>query len=133
MPKCVLRVTGSSRKVRQFLLDSPLIPLTVYYKGDPGRPLSRGPVTISGFNIALSGSHGESIEKQERQALVFLKKHSVEIGRLKAFNFRSIQIDFGLYDQSGDNRPWPTYHLSKQLVETVGNFGFSITLSFYGS
>lgn len=132
MPKCMLRVTGATRKVHQFLKESSLEPLAVYYKGDPGFPESRGPVKFSGFNIALSASHGDSIERQTRQALDFFKKNRTEMERLRTFNFKSVDIDFGLYDLSNEDKPWPSYRLSKFFLETVGALGFEIVISFYG-
>ena len=132
MPSCILRVQGSTAKVRKFLSTTELQPIKVYWKGEAGFPASRGPSKLSGFNLALSGSHGESIQKQARQALAFLKKNKESILLLKSLGFKSLTIDFGLYDLATENKPWPTYHLPAKLVSLLGEFNFELCISFYG-
>nr|WP_315485419.1 hypothetical protein [uncultured Undibacterium sp.] len=86
----------------------------------------------SGFNIIMSGSHGESIEKLVRQTLVFLHEHRMDMLLLKSMKFKISTIDFGLYDLSTEDRPWPSYRLPASLIAIAGELGFEIVLSFYG-
>src|SRR5205814_6764251 len=134
MPGCVLRVSGSKAKVRKFLSESQLRPSTISFKGDPGFPKSRGPVRVSGFNVPLTVSKlGESITKQCREAVSFIRKNQKEFERLKKYSFSNLTLDFGLNDIATEERPWPTYPLSAKLVELAGRYGLSIKLSFYGA
>jgi preprotein translocase subunit SecE len=133
MPACVLRVAGSTDKVKRFLRQSRIEPDKVYWRGELGFLKSRGVNKISGFNISLSGSHGESIEKQAKQATAFIRKYREEMELIKALGFRQVSVDFGLYDLATENRPWPSYHLPSSFVQLVGEFGFDVELSFYGS
>lgn len=133
MPGCVLRVSGSTSRVRQFLLETRLKPINVYFKGEPGFPKSRGPSRISGFNISVTGLRvGASIAKQCTSAASFIRRHRKEFGCLKTYGFSSRTLDFGLLDEATDNHPWPIYCLSQELVELAGLYHLSIELSFYG-
>ena len=132
MPGCILRVQGSTAKVRKFIRSTELQSIKVYWKGEAGFPASRGPSKSSGFNIALSGSHGESIQKQARQVLAFLQKNKESMLFLKSLGLKNVIIDFGLYDLATENKPWPTYHLPAKLVTLIGEFNFELCFSFYG-
>ena len=133
MPGCILRVAGSTEKVKRFLRQSHIEPCKVYWRGEPGFPKSRGPNKVSGFNISLSGSNGESIEKHAQQAIAYLRKHHEEMALIKSLGFKRTSIDFGLYDLSTEERPWPSYRLPSSLVQLAGELGFEIVLSFYGA
>jgi hypothetical protein len=133
MPGCILRVQGSTAKVRQFLAGSRLRPARIYFKGDPGFPKSRGPSKSSGFNLALSRTNlGSSSLKQCMTAVAFIRRHRKEFQRLRKAQFKHAVLDFGLYDRASKKYPWPSYTLSRQLVALAGEFGFDIVLSFYG-
>ena len=132
MPGCILRAQGSTAKVRKFLRTTELQPIKVYWKGEAGFPASRGPSKVSGFNLALSDSHGESIQKQARQAFVFLQKNKESMHLLKSLGFKNLIIDFGLYDLATENKPWLTYHLPAKLIALLGEFNFELCISFYG-
>ena len=41
-------------------------------------------------------------------------------------------IDFGLYDASTEDCPWPTYRLPKDFISLAASYDFEIELSFYG-
>ena len=133
MPSCVLRVAGSTVKIKRFLRECSLEPSKVYLRGDPGFPTSRGPVKTSGFNISLSGSHGDSIEKQAREALVFFRKHREDLLLMKSMKFKASVVDFGLHDLATEERPWPSYRLPAIFVEAAGELGLGVVLSFYGA
>jgi hypothetical protein len=42
-------------------------------------------------------------------------------------------LDFGLYDDSTENRPWASYRLPAALIEIAGKHRIEIILSFYGT
>lgn len=132
MPECILRVTGSKDKIRKFLAESTLDPVKIYFRGEPGIVKSRGPNKTSGFNISLSESTGTSIKRQTNQVIKFIESHRSDFDRLNAFRFKSSTLDFGLYDLSTDDYPWPSYRISKKLLILAAEFGLEIELSFYG-
>lgn len=130
MPSCILRVSGSTAKVRKFLAASSIEPSRVFWRGDPGFPKSRGPITRSGFNIELSAANG--LEAQAAQAAAFIRKNKADFILLNGLGFARVTIDFGLYDESTEDRPWPCYRLPTSIVKLAGEIGGSIELSFYG-
>jgi hypothetical protein len=132
MPCCVLRVSGSSHKVRRFLAETKLRPCSVHFRGETDFK-SRGPNKTSGFNVAVTSSNTEApLARQAASAFRFIERHRAEFQRVKAFGFRSPVLDFGLRDLSSEERPWPTYKLPPKLVALAGELGFGIELSFYG-
>ena len=128
MPGCVLRVAGSKEKIRKFLASSSFKPEAVYFKGE--RKSAKSVWKSSGFNLMLSGSEG--IQKQAAGAARFIKLNKNEFERMKDFGFKTATIDFGLYDTSTDKYPWPTYHLSKNIIVLAAAYCFEIELSIYG-
>ena len=134
MPGCILRVSGPAVKVRKFLSESHFRPSKIFFKGEPGFPKSRGPIQSSGFNVPLTSLKlGKSVTKQCKEAVFFIKKNRKEFERLKKYSFAHRTLDFGLYDKATEEQPWPTYVLSKELVELAGYYRLSIELSFYGT
>ena len=133
MPTCVLRVAGSAKKVKKFLAGSQFVPDKVYYREDPGFPVSSGPIKISGFNYTLSGSYGTSINKQAKDVIWNIERLRPEFERLVSFKFKYMTLDFGINDLTTEEHPWPTYHLPKKLISLAGEFSLDIVLSFYGS
>lgn len=130
MPSCMLRVSGSTAKVRKFLAVSSIQPVRVFWKGEPGVLKSRGPIKISGFNIELSSAEG--LPAQATQAAKFIRKHKDDILLIKSLGFSSVAIDFGLYDLATEDRPWPSYRLPAAIIQQAGELGCNIELSFYG-
>ena len=128
MPGCVLRFTGSKEKIKKFLSSSSFKPDVVYFKGQ--RKSAKLVWKSSGFNLTLSGSEG--LQKQAAGATKFIKKNKSEFDRMKDFGFKNATIDFGLYDTSTDNYPWPTYRLPKNIIMLAAEYSFEIELSFYG-
>ena len=131
MPSCMLRVSGSTAKVRKFLAASSIQPVRVFWKGEPSILKSRGPIKTSGFNIALSGADG--LPAQATQAAKFIRKHKDDILLIKSLGFSSATIDFGLYDLATEDRPWPSYRLPTAIIQLAGELGCNIELSFYGA
>ena len=107
MPSCMLRVSGSTAKVRKFLAASSIQPVRIFWKGEPNTLKSRGPIETSGFNIELSGAEG--LPAQATQAAKFIRKHRDDIFLIKSLGFSAVTIDFGLYDLATENRPWPSW------------------------
>jgi hypothetical protein len=115
------------------LATTTLRPYKVYFRGEPGFPRKKIPLKRSGFSVEVtSSSLGASLQEQCKGAAAFLRKHDREFRRLKAARFEAVVLDFGLWDRATENQPWPTYTLSRALVETAGMYGFVIELSFYG-
>jgi hypothetical protein len=126
----MLRVSGSTAKVRKFLAVSSIQPVRVFWKGEPSVLKSRGPIKISGFNIELSDAEG--LPAQATQAAKFIRKHKDDILLIKSLGFSSVAIDFGLYDLATEDRPWPSYRLPAAIIQLAGELGCNIELSFYG-
>ena len=132
MPDCILRVNGSARKVRSFLAKSSLKPCAVFFKGQPVTPASSRIAKRSGFNVVVSKADGE-LPAQATDALRFLVRHAGELSKLaKTFGSGAMRLDFGLWDISSEDRPWPTFHLPHRLVSEAGRYGIELKLSFYG-
>ncbi|MBB6240808.1 hypothetical protein [Rhodanobacter sp. MP1X3] len=131
MPSCVLRVSGSTAKVREFLASSPVEPIQVLWKGEPRIAQGGSIVKVSGFNLVLSDAEG--IEAQAVQAVRFILKHKDLALLIKSLGFSSSEIDFGLYDLASDSRPWPSYRIPSRLVQIAADLGCEIHLSFYGA
>lgn len=130
MPSCMLRVSGSTAKVRKFLATSSVQPARVFWKGAPGLPKDRGHIKTSGFNIELSCAEG--LPSQARQVAKFIRKHKDDFLLIRSLGFSSATIDFGLYDLATEDRPWPSYRLPVTIIQLAGEFGCNIDLSFYG-
>ena len=132
MPGCVLHVQSATRDVEALVDASGLRPLVVYRKGEPRVPGVAIQNRTSGFNVDVSRADG-GIEKQARDAIRFLKRHDAGLRRLRLCkSFGGMTLDFGLYDRSTADRPWPSYRLPAALVQRAGKHGIEIELSFYG-
>jgi len=127
----MLRVSGSTAKVRKFLAASSIQPVRVFWKGELSILKSRGPLKTSGFNIELSGAEG--LPAQATQAAKFIRKHRGDILLIKSLGFSAATIDFGLYDLATEDRPWPSYRLPTAIIQLASELGCSIDLSFYGT
>ena len=131
MPSCVLRVSGATSKVREFLRESRLEPDRVFWKGEPINAANTRIATASGFNIQLSSAEG--LAAQSSQAARFIRKHRSDLLLIKSLRFLAVSIDFGLYDLATEERPWPSYSVPAPIVELASQLGASIELSFYGA
>jgi hypothetical protein len=132
MPDCILRVSGAAAKVRKLLATTALRPCAVFFRGEPTSPASSRLAKRSGFNVVVSRADGD-LQAQARDALRFLRAQSQELAAiLKLFGAGHAVLDFGLWDISSPERPWPSFRLPHQLVEEAGRHGCEIVLSFYG-
>ena len=130
MPSCVLRVSGSTAKVRRFLASSALEPDRVFWKGEPVNRASKRLVQHSGFNIELSAAEG--LPSQAAQAVRFARRHQAALSLIPQLGFRAVSIDFGLYDLATEDRPWPSYSIPVAVARLAAELGAKIELSFYG-
>ena len=128
MPSCILRVSGSSAKVRKFLAQSKLQPCRMFWKGEPG--LGGHVIQQSGFNIQLSTAQG--LPAQAREAVLFARRHQAELSLIQKLAFRAVSIDFGLYDLATEDHPWPSYSIPPTVAQVAAELGATIKLSFYG-
>ena len=132
MPGCVLRVQSATKNVEALVDASGLRPFVVHRKGEPRVPGAGIRNRTSGFNVDVSRADG-GIEKQTRDAIRFLNRHDVGLRRLRLCKgFGGMTLNFGLYDSSTAERPWPSYRLPAALVQRAGKHGIEIELSFYG-
>jgi hypothetical protein len=131
MPSCILRVSGSTAKVRKFLAASSIQPFRVFWKGEAGVPRSRGPIKASGFNFELSRAEG--LLAQSMQAARFIRKHKDDFLLIKSLGFAPATIDFGLHDLATDEHPWPNYRIPAAMVQLAAELGCDLELSFYGA
>lgn len=70
---------------------------------------------------------------QARDALRFLQRHAEELEELRDFFGPGHgQLDFGLWESSSDERPWPSFRLPHKLLAEAARYGLEIELSFYG-
>jgi hypothetical protein len=133
MPGCVLRVGSKTTNVEPLLKTCGLQPIVVFRKGHPRAPGSTLLSQRSGFNVDVSPADGD-LERQVRDAIRFLKRHAAGMSRLRRHaRFGGMTLDFGVYDRTTEQRPWPSYHLPASLIELAGKHGIEINLSFYGS
>jgi len=133
MPGCVLRVQSKTLDVQILINASHLRPIAIHRKGHlrvPGSPyVSRA----SGFNVEVGRGNDGRVERQSRDAIRFLKRHAAGLRRLRRCqSFAGMTLDFGLYDRTTEERPWPSYRLPSALIELAGEHGIEIQLSFYG-
>jgi CTP:molybdopterin cytidylyltransferase MocA len=128
--ECILRVSGRRFDVDAFLQRSTLTPCTVWRKGDPRRAGRKTPAhSDSGFNVAVPGSSDQSLERQARAALRFLKRNHGTLVLLRdqpGVEHRT--LDFGMAQRSGVAQ---FDHFPAELVSAAGALGMALELSRY--
>ena len=133
MPGCVLRVQSATTNVEALVKAVGLRPIIVHRKGEPRVPGARTMSHESGFNVEVSSSD-RGLDEQAEDAIRFLRRHDAGLRRLRRCRaFQGMTLDFGLYDRTSRERPWPSYRLSSRLIALAGKHGIEIELSFYGS
>ena len=133
MPGCVLRVRSKTSKVEDLVQASGLKPIAIHRKGQPRVPGATALSPSSGFNVGVSDADG-ALEKQTRDAVRFLKSHARGLARLRRCTaFAGMTLDFGVYERSLSDRPWPSYRIPAPLVELAARHGVELELSLYGS
>ena len=128
----VLRIRSKTARVGDLVKASGLHPIVIYKKGHPRVPGHTALSPSSGFNVDVSDADGV-LEKQARDAVRFLKSHAMGLARLRRCKtFGGMTLDFGVYDRTTAERPWPTYRFPAPLIELAGKLGVELELSFYG-
>jgi len=121
----VLRCSGSKRAVQSFLASTAWKPLSVYWKGQLRFKASTRPSTINGFNVNVS--NGDSA-RQPTDAAAFIKKHLIELRRLKRLRLHWV-IDFSI-DLHGSAFT-RSVNLPQTLLALVARLGGEIEVSAY--
>ena len=129
---CVLRASGRHFDVDEYLRKSPLTDYHVYRKGEPRfstKPRGEKNKT-TGINIAISYRSFNSLSRQIKAAISFLKKNRTEIGRLARFKGLdgAPVLDFGINKR---DLPGQFYCFPAELVSLAGKLGLAIELSQY--
>jgi hypothetical protein len=133
VPGCVLRVSASKRNIEAFLSRAKSIkPYSVLFKGQPVIPGGSRLARETGLKILVSGADG-NLKREASDALRFLRRHAADLKLLnELLGPGHMQLDFGLWEISSEERPWPTFRLSSQLIIEAARYGCEIELSFYG-
>ncbi len=128
MAGCVLRASGSAFDVDVFLKSSPFRPTVVYRKGQRRKPASRGPHIASGFNLVICPEE-DSLEKQIKSALAFLRGNREELTRLTRFGgVETVVLDFSCPQGEIAIR---SARFPSELLVAAGAAGIDIHISFY--
>ena len=129
---CVLRVQSKTRDVETLLKASGLKPIVVFRKGKPRAPGRSNVNRQSGFNVDVSRGDGV-LERQVLDAVRFLRRHAGGVSRLRRHEqCGRMTLDFGIFDRTTEETPWPSFHLPASLIELAGKHRIDIELSFYG-
>lgn len=131
MPGCVLRVGTRTSDVDRAVEASGLRPINVFRKGTPKVPGAGTLATVSGFNVDVSPN--ESLERQVRGAIQFLRRHGPGLRRLRRLkHFGAMTLDFADRYRPTAATPFPTYRFPAALIDLAGKHGIEIHLSLYG-
>ena len=133
MPDCILGISTSKRKL-EFCLPglTTVKPYSVFVKGRPVTPASSRLARHTGFNALVSRANG-NLPAQCRDAARFLKVNAGDFAHLsRSLGPGHMLFDFGLWDTSTEERPWPTFRLPHGPITAAGRFGIDLELSFYG-
>jgi hypothetical protein len=133
MPDCILRVSTPRAKLKACLSGlATMKPCSIFVKGQPVTPASSRLARHSGFNALVSRADGD-LPAQCLDATRFLRVHAEDLTLLhRSLGAGHMRLDFGLWDTSSEDRPWPTFFLPHTLVSAAGTFGITLELSFYG-
>jgi hypothetical protein len=128
MPGCVLRATGDSFQVENFLEVSSLVPCNIFIKGE--RKASNRLWDTCGITIVVSDSDGSELATQIRDAIEFLRNNRDELFRLRNFDgVEVMELDFGIYRKNGflQSNLFPA-----ELIVFAGDLQIGIELSIFG-
>lgn len=130
---CILRF--STPRVRLEACLSGLItmkPRAVFVKGPPVTAANSRVAKRSGLDVPVSRADGD-LPAQCRDAARFLRAHAGDLARLhRAPGAGHMLLDFGLWETSSEDRPWPTFELPHALVAAAGGLDIALRLSRYG-
>lgn len=129
---CVLRATGISFAVDEFLAASTLTPIAVFRRGQPqwaqAPPGSRIP-NESGFNAIASEADFSNLQGQVADAVRFVEQNQHELTRLVAFpGVERVSLDFVIEerDVAAQSECFPP-----NLLRMVGNLGIWLDLTLF--
>lgn len=133
MPDCILRVWTPKAKLKTCLSELATIkPYSVFVKGQPVTPASSRLAKATGLNVLVSRADGD-LPGQVRDAVRFIRVHIEDFEYLqRSLGSKHIWLDFGLWETSSEERPWPCFLLPDTLVTLAGKFSIALNLSFYG-
>jgi len=128
MAGCVLRASGAAFDVDAFLKTSSLRPPVVYRKGQRRKPASRGPHTLSGFNLVVCSGE-TSADVHGAEVLAFLQANRVELERLRRFSgVESVVLEFAVPQDAIASRG---ARFPADLLALAGTLGIDIQVTFY--
>ena len=127
MPDCILRVFGSKRRIDAFLTRAKSVKAySVFQKGQPLTAASSRVARRTGFNVLVSRADGNLVA-QVQDALRFLTRHRSDLSMLhELLGPGHAILDFGLWDISSENLPWPKFQLPPRLIAEAGRYGFGL-------
>ena len=96
---CVLRASGSTFAVDEFLAESSLQPIAVFHRGQKQSSKSR-PMTASGFHADVSAADFSNLQGQIADAVEFVEQNQSELARLVGFpGVEKVSVDFGIEER----------------------------------
>jgi hypothetical protein len=129
---CVLRAFGKHFNVDGYLRQTPFTTYYAYRQGEPrfkSKPKGEKNRT-TGINIVICNGSFDSLSRQIKAAISFLKKNRIEIRRLAKFVGLdgAPVLDFGI-----NKRDFPGQfdRFPAELVSLAGKLGLAIELSQY--
>ena len=103
MPSVIFHVHGKKFRPEVELAKTGLKPYRIFHVGDVTK-FSRGDIVSkdSGFCVDIGPRNSEDLEKQIKTAFAFIKRHYLEIKRLKGATDLSLAFGYCLrFDKSG--------------------------------
>ena len=95
---CIFRLNGQQLDVEALARLSPVAPCAVFKRGEPvsARPNSRR-AEISGINLEISDADFEDLERQQADAIAFLRTHASALLQMREFvGVEHASLDFGI-------------------------------------
>lgn len=129
MTGTVLRVSGSTRAVREFLDSTHWKPCATYFRGQLVRPTSTRISQVSGFNLIVSRASRLSLAAQTRAAQKFITNEAQELRRLRKFALRGV-MDFGV--ASRPEAAASFYRFPTSLLALLASTALDLEVSYYG-
>lgn len=129
---CVLRASGESFDVEQFLLTCTVEPLKIWRKGELRFPKSRPNFPAnrdSGVNFKVSAADFSEFQNQLNDARTFLSSHAELLQALANFpGVEAIVMDFGTEIHPPG---WCWFSIPPDILALLGASGVTLMLSVY--
>ncbi len=121
---CVLRATGSTFAVDEFLAKSSLQPITVFHQGQKQSSKSR-PMNASGFHAGGFSN----LQGQIADAVQFVEQNQDELSRLVRFpGVENVSVDFGIEER---NVAAQSERFPPNLLRMLGSLGIFLEFNLY--